>query len=478
MRFLSRARIRHRLFVFAATIATAGAMLLSAASAAAHGVGGPARPGEVLPIWTDPQTRESVIGDILFADADAVHIEDLAGRLHVWPVTALPARERVAVARFTARVAAINAAPTRLRRRIDAGHPEVSPYAGAFRVWGWTLTSLAIGWLLLVWRRTGLVPRVPVLLALASLPLACAGTPSASTTTSPSTTSPGSTAPGGGATGGAAPSLLAAFSQFSSRVRTRQDARYLYVESDGLADGPLMVGIRSWQQQVPLPAAYTGSNAWSVPVVPQRALTPVSAKTALYSGAIALAVNGVPIFNALNNRGDDAYLAGELDAFGGHAGRADDYHYHTAPLFLSSTVGATSPIGVGLDGYLLYGEAEPDGAGMRPLDTLNGHDEGSGGYHYHGTRTYPYINGGMRGVVTVVNDRIEPQPSLQPVRPAQTPLNGAVITAFAQTGATAWSLQYELAGRPARVDYRVSGGVVTYTFTDTTGAIRTETYGK
>ena len=46
------------------------------------------------------------------------------------------------------------------------------------------------------------------------------------------------------------------------------------------------------------------------------------------SGAIALAVNGMPIFNALNNRGDDAYLAGELDDWGGHAGRADDYHYH------------------------------------------------------------------------------------------------------------------------------------------------------
>ena len=473
MRFLSCPRLTRRLSVAVATVVTAVALLLSATSAAAHSVGTPARPGATLPTWTDPLTHAVVIGDILFADADAVHIEDLTGRLHVWPVRALSGPERAAVARFTARVAAVNGAPTPRGPSVDKGRPEVDTPVGALRIWGWALASLAIGWLLLGWRRTGLVPRVPVLLALASLPLACAGTTSTNTTTSPSTT------PSGGvATGGASPSLLAAFNQFSSRVRTRQDARYLYVESDGLADGPLMVGIRSWQQQVPLPAAYTGSNAWSVPVAPQRALTPVSAKTALYSGAIALAVNGVPIFNALNNRGDDAYLAGELDAFGGHAGRADDYHYHTAPLFLSSTVGATSPIGVGLDGYLLYGDAEPDGAGMRPLDTLNGHDESSGGYHYHGTRTYPYINGGMRGAVTVVNDRIEPQPSLQPVRPAQTPLNGAVITAFAQTASTAWSLQYEIAGRPARVDYRVSGGVVTYTFTDTTGAVRTETYGK
>lgn len=39
---------------------------------------------------------------------------------------------------------------------------------------------------------------------------------------------------------------------------------------------------------------------------------PVSARTGLFRGAIAIAVSGVPIFNALNNRGDDAFLVGEL----------------------------------------------------------------------------------------------------------------------------------------------------------------------
>ena len=198
-----------------------------------------------------------------------------------------------------------------------------------------------------------------------------------------------------------------------------------------MADHVLMVGIRSWQQQVPLPQPYTGTNAYAIPLVARLAAQPVSARTALFNGAIAVAVNGVPIFNALNNRGDDAFLFGELDDFGGHAGRADDYHYHTAPLFLSTTVGATKPIGVALDGFLLYGSLEPDGSAMRALDDYNGHADGSGGYHYHGTRTYPYINGGMKGAVTVVSDHIDPQPTLKPVRPAGTPLSGATIRSSA-----------------------------------------------
>jgi hypothetical protein len=109
------------------------------------------------------------------------------------------------------------------------------------------------------------------------------------------------------------------FEAFADQVKVYQDAQYLYVESNGMPAHPMMIGIKSWQQQVPLPQPFTGSNAWKIPLHPVVAENPISAKTDLYRGAIALAVNGVPIFNALNNRGDDAYLYGELDEFGGHA---------------------------------------------------------------------------------------------------------------------------------------------------------------
>ena len=108
-------------------------------------------------------------------------------------------------------------------------------------------------------------------------------------------------------------STLAGFEDFSDSVKVVNNGALWLVESNGLPAHNMMVGITSWQQQVPTSQSYVGSNAWQIPASPMVAETPISAKTQLYRGAIALAVNGVPIFNALNNRCDDAYLVGELD---------------------------------------------------------------------------------------------------------------------------------------------------------------------
>jgi len=171
----------------------------------------------------------------------------------------------------------------------------------------------------------------------------------------------------------------------------RWDDRFFFVESNGIPDHPLMIGITAWQQQVPIPQKYVGDNAWRIPFQPVPAKTPQSAKNNFLRGAIALAVNGVPIFNPLNNRGDDAYLFGELDEYGGHCGRADDYHYHLAPVHLEKTVGKAQPIAYALDGYPIYGYTEPDGSPVKDLDALNGHKDASGNYHYHATKQYPYL---------------------------------------------------------------------------------------
>jgi len=149
------------------------------------------------------------------------------------------------------------------------------------------------------------------------------------------------------------PEIAQAFQAFVKlkAIKTRWDERYFYVESKGLPDHRMMVGITAWQQQVPLPQNYTGHNAWQIPLHPVPAKNPQSTKDKFLRGAIALAVNGIPIFNPLNNRGDDAFLFGELDEFGGHCGRADDYHYHLAPVHLQKTVGPGLPIAYALDGY-------------------------------------------------------------------------------------------------------------------------------
>jgi YHYH protein len=270
---------------------------------------------------------------------------------------------------------------------------------------------------------------------------------------------------------------LPGFEAFAESVDIFADGDFWLVESNGLPTHNMMVGIRSWQQQFPVAQPYVGTNAWRIPRYPTRAAVPVSAKTSLYRGAIAIAVNGVPIFNALNNRGDDAYIAGELDEWGGHCGRADDYHYHVAPLHLQKGHSG-SPIAYALDGYPIYGSTEPDGSPLRPLDQWNGHDDSTGGYHYHGTGSYPYINGGLVGEVRVVGDQIDPQPVTRPFRPPGEPLRGAVISKFESFSVNRHALEYTLNGSVVRVEYEVSGSTVTFTFIDSSGGTRQERYSR
>jgi phosphatidylethanolamine-binding protein (PEBP) family uncharacterized protein len=279
----------------------------------------------------------------------------------------------------------------------------------------------------------------------------------------------------------AAPSfdIAAAFAPFEKRraLTTRRDDTWLYVESDGLPEHPLMVGIRNWQQQVPLPQPYTGANAWRIPLHPVRADEPALTKDRFLRGAIALAVNGIPIFNPLNNRGEDALAIGELDEYGGHCGRADDYHYHVAPVHLEKIVGKGMPIAYALDGYPVYGSTEPDGSPMRPLDALGGHDDGAGGYHYHAMPKYPYLIGGFRGEVVERDGQVDPQPQARPLRPALGPLKGATIVASTMTAADTRKVVYEIGGRKGSIEYTVKqDGSATFRFTDPAGRTTTESY--
>ena len=270
-------------------------------------------------------------------------------------------------------------------------------------------------------------------------------------------------------------SELPGFDAFADTVTTFTSGDVWMVECNGIPMHQMMVGITNWQQQVPIAQNYTGNNAWQFPITPELADQPVSAKTGLFRGAIALAANGIPIFNALNNRGDDAFLVGELDDFGGHCGRADDYHYHAAPLHLQDTVGGGNPIAYALDGYAIYGSVEPDGGPLKELDEYNGHTGADGTYHYHGTTVYPYINGGLVGVVEV-SDQVEPQPTTPAIREAGAPLAGAVITGFDDLGGGSYRLDYEVDGAVGSVAYSVAETTVDFEFTSPAGDITTETY--
>lgn len=276
--------------------------------------------------------------------------------------------------------------------------------------------------------------------------------------------------------------LDAAFEAYKPAVATSWDNTYFYVASNGLPAHNMMVGITSWQQQVPAPQFYTGTNKWSIPLQPVYAASPLSTTTNFMKGAVAIAVNGVPIFNALNNRGEDAYLIGELDQWGGHCGKGDDYHYHAAPLHLSTTSGL-KPIAFALDGFSVYGAKEPDGATMATLDVCHGHVYNGGVYHYHGTTNYPYVIGSMKGVVTTdpstpaPENQILPQAFSSPFRPATSPLSGASITAFASSGTNSYLLTYKIGTKYGYVNYAWnSTNKYTFTFTSPDGVVTTSTY--
>lgn len=275
----------------------------------------------------------------------------------------------------------------------------------------------------------------------------------------------------------AQPSIAKFFSPFEKNVELRWDRDFLYVESNGLPDHDMMVGITAWQQQVPIPQPYFGSNAWQIPLNPVPARNPMSAKTNFFRGAIALAVNGVPIFNPIKNNGvTDTLIAGELDKWGGHCGRADDYHYHVAPVHLEKLTGKGKPLAFALDGYPIYGYEEPDGSKPRGLDRFNGHKDPAGNYHYHATKTYPYLNGGFYGEVVERGGQVDPQPRGQGLRPALRPLRGAKITGFAHPKPGSYQVDYDVYGEMRSISYDVSDdGSAEFRFTDRSGTT-TETY--
>lgn len=270
-----------------------------------------------------------------------------------------------------------------------------------------------------------------------------------------------------------------AFQPFKPKVATRWDANWFYVESLGIPDHEMMTGIVKWQQQVPIPQCYLGTNAWQIPLNPELAAVPVPVNQDHFlRGAVAIAANGVPIFNPYTNTGLDALVDGQLDDFGGHSGRADDYHYHIAPLHLDPQTPEILPIAFALDGFAVYGALEPDGMPMRPLDANHGHFDAAGAYHYHGTKEKPYMIGNMVGKVTEdATLQIVPQPRANPVRPSLTPLTGATITDCTPKAANnGYVLTYTRNGQTYKVDYDwTNSGGYTYRFISPTGTT-TETY--
>jgi hypothetical protein len=274
--------------------------------------------------------------------------------------------------------------------------------------------------------------------------------------------------------------MAGSFAPFKPKVRYYWDSTSFYVESDSMPSATLMpspmVGITSWQQQLPITVGYFGNvansetdtgslgygqpNIWKIPMVPVAATLPISLTGNFLRGAVAIAANGIAIFNPRNNTGQFSQAIGELDQYGGHCGKADDYHYHIAPTHLTAVLGNAKPVAWALDGYAIYGYLEPDGTAQLVLDTDGGHDHGSWGYHYHARGTAatgpqsPYLMNSMHGNVVNFGGQIDPQPTVGSIAPAGSPLAGAVITGFTRPAKDQYALTYTVSGTTYNVAWQ------------------------
>lgn len=270
-----------------------------------------------------------------------------------------------------------------------------------------------------------------------------------------------------------------AFLPFGDALAVHCDETFMYIEAFTFADHEMMVGITAWNGQVPLPHRLTDDNSWRILLNPELAeqVTPTVGQ-----GPIAVAINGVMIFNPTRQDGiyserSDPYLIGELDACGGHSGQGDDYHYHIAPVCLVEHLAEDSdgilPIAYAMDGFPIYGFTNVDGV-TPDLDECNGEFDDDGNYHYHATETYPYINGCFKGAFDM-----SLQPSAHPIRPAGSPTQ-VLITALYQDDEGWVHMEYEYQGTLLSINYReLDDSCFEYEFVDNveTGEVSaTETY--
>jgi phosphatidylethanolamine-binding protein (PEBP) family uncharacterized protein len=212
------------------------------------------------------------------------------------------------------------------------------------------------------------------------------------------------------------------------------DSNYAYIASNGMASHAMMNGITATNLQVPTEQNFFGANAWKIPLNPTVAATKITAA----DGPIGVAVNGVPIFNPCKQGGcanGDTKVLGELDICNGHAGRADDYHYHAAPTCLMATKPTsywdTHPLGWALDGFAIFGYNNADGSVATRDGVCGGNtsavSNAPAGYSYHVTDASPYVLSCFNGV---------PSPDLAGQGAKFSPIRKPPVTPFPVSGMT------------------------------------------
>jgi hypothetical protein len=151
--------------------------------------------------------------------------------------------------------------------------------------------------------------------------------------------------------------------------------------------------------------------SFSLPLQP----TPAASAGCLPMGVIGVALDGVPIFNALDEAGRDAVAHEVQDLCNGHPQARGMYHYHGPSDCVPGSTENNVLVGYALDGFGIYSSHDDNGKEITnaDLDECHGrvspvmwNGQRTSIYHYVMTREYPYTLGCFRG--SPVQGRFQP----------------------------------------------------------------------
>jgi YHYH protein len=150
---------------------------------------------------------------------------------------------------------------------------------------------------------------------------------------------------------------------------------------------------------------------FSLPLQP----TPAASPGCVPMGVIGVAVDGVPIFNALDAAGRDAVAHEVQDRCHGHPQGRGIHHYHGPSDCVPGSTENNELVGYALDGFGIYSGHDENGKEITNADLDECHGRASpvmwngtrtAIYHYVMTREYPYTLGCYRG--SAVSSRMQP----------------------------------------------------------------------
>ncbi len=265
---------------------------------------------------------------------------------------------------------------------------------------------------------------------------------------------------------------------FNDVVKVECASGNALIQSNTYPDHTMMTGIVGTNEQVPLPAAQYVSPIPLEPVVGTQPQT--------RDAALAVAVNGVPIYDytgggemsiedlAHHQTKHDTILTQQLDICGGHAGRGDDYHYHTKPTCMIEQMPNAGPdaiIGWAFDGFPIYGDHNPDGSIIEAgaLDVCNGQTDEEFGYRYHTSKESPYIIQCLMGDAPNMRDLprvapLKPADGSRPPNAGRPPKGGVEDLVFTQNASGVRSMTYRYQNKGYYIKYSPSSTENCYHF--------------